>query len=67
MLISHLHGENREQYFEWIAKLFNEPIHFLELRKKHRAMNDAGERLEAEFILLEPNSKCEGFGDFIDE
>jgi hypothetical protein len=39
----------------------------LELRKKHRVINDAGERLEAELILLEPNSKCEGFDDLIDE
>jgi len=47
--------------------LLNGPINFLELRKKHRAINDAGERLEAELILLEPNPKCEEFGDLIDE
>ena len=67
MLISHLHWENREQYFELIAKLLNDQLIFLELRKKHRAINDAGERLEAELILLEPNPKCEGFVDLIDE
>jgi len=67
MLISHLHWENREQYFELIAKLLNGPINFLKLRKKHRVINDAGERLEAELILLESNPKCGGFGDLIDE
>jgi len=67
MIISHLHRENREQYFELIEKLLNGPINFLQLRKKHRAINDAGERLEAELILLEPNPKCEGFDDLIDK
>jgi len=67
MIISHLHWENREQYFELIEKLLNGPINFLQLRKKHRAINDAAERLEAELILLEPNPKCEGFDDLIDE
>jgi hypothetical protein len=67
MMISHLHWENREHYFELIEKLLNGPINFLELRKKHRAINDAVESLEAELILLEPNEKCEGFDDLIDE
>jgi len=67
MIISHLHWENREHYFELIEKLLNGPINFFELRKKHRAINNAGERLEAELILLEPNQKCEGFDDLIDE
>ena len=67
MMIAHLHWENREQYFELIEKLLNGPIKFLQLRKKHRAINDAVERLEAELILLEPNPKCEGFDDLIDE
>jgi len=67
MLINHLHWENREQYFELIEKLLNGPINFLQLRKKHRAINDAGKRLQVEFILLEPNPKCEGFDDLIDE
>ena len=42
---------------------------FLQLIKKHRAINDVGERLEVEveLILLEPNPKCEGFDDLIDE
>ena len=62
MVISHLHWENREQYFELIEKLLNGPINFLQLRKKHRAINDAGERL-----VLEPNPKSEGFDDLIDE
>ena len=42
-------------------------MHFLELRKKHRAINDAGESLEANLILLEPNKRCAGFDDLIDE
>ena len=67
MMISHLHWENREHYFELIEKLLNGPINFLELRKKHRAINDAVESLEAELIILEPNEKCEGFDDLIDE
>jgi hypothetical protein len=67
MLISHLHWENREHYFELIEKFLNGPINFLDLRKKHRAINDAGKRLEADFILLEPNPKCEGFDNLIDE
>ena len=67
MLTSHLHWENREQYFELIAKLLNGPINFLELREKHQVIIDAGESLEAELILLEPNEKCEGFDDLIDE
>ena len=67
MMISHLHWENREHYFELIEKLLNGPINFLELRKKHRAINDAVESLEAELIILEPNKKYEGFDDLIDE
>ena len=67
MIISHLHLENREQYFELIKKLLNGPINFLQLRKKHRAINDAGKMLAAELILLEPNPKCEGFDDLINE
>ena len=67
MIICHLHWENREQYFELIEKLLNGPINFLQLRKKHRAINNAGEMLEAGLILLEPNPKCEGFDDLIDE
>lgn len=67
MLISHLHWENRKQYFEFIKKFLNEPINFWELRKKRRAINDAGESLEAELVLLEPNPKCEGLDDLIDE
>ena len=67
MMISHLHWENREQYFELIEKLLNGPIKFLELIKKHQAIDDAGQRLQAEFILLEPNPKCEGFYDLVDE
>ncbi len=47
--------------------MLNGPINFLELRKKHQAINDAGERLETELILLEPNEKCEGFDNLIDE
>lgn len=67
MIICHLHWENRDQYFELIEKFLNGPINFLHLRKKHRAMNNAGEMLEAELILLEPNPKSEGFDDLIDE
>ena len=67
MIICHLHWENREQHFELIEKLLNGPINFLQLRKKHRAINNAGEMLEAGLILLEPNPKCEGFDDLIDE
>ncbi len=67
MIICHLHWENREQYFELIEKLLNGPINFLPLRKKHRAINNAVEMLEAELILLEPNPKCKGFDDLIDE
>ena len=67
MIICHLHWENREHYFELIEKLLNGPINFLQLRKKHRAINNAGEMLEAGLILLEPNPKCEGFDDLIDE
>lgn len=65
MVISHLHWENREHYFE--EKLLNGPMNFLELRKKHRAINEVVERLEADLILLEPNERSEGFDDFIDE
>lgn len=67
MIICHLHWKNREHYFELIEKLLNGPINFLQLRKKHRAINNAGEMLEAGLILLEPNPKCEGFDDLIDE
>ena len=67
MIICHLHWENREHYFELIEKLLNGPINFLQLRKKHRAINNAGQMLEAGLILLEPNPKCEGFDDLIDE
>ncbi len=67
MIICHLHWENREQYFELIEKLLNGPINFLQLKKKHRAINNAGEMLETGLILLEPNPKCEGFDDLIDE
>jgi hypothetical protein len=67
MLINHLHWENRQQYFELIEQLLNGPVEFLKLRKKHRSVNDAGKRLQVELILLEPNEKCEGFDDLIDE
>ena len=67
MMISHLRWENREHYFELIEKLLNGPMHFLELRKKHRAINDAGESLQANLILLQPNERCAGFDDLIDE
>ena len=67
MLICHLHWENREQYFELIEKLLNGTINFLPLRKKHRAINNAGEMLEADLILLESNPKCQGFDSLIDE
>ena len=67
MIICHLHWENREHYFELIEKLLNGPINFLHLRQKHRAINNVGEMLEAELILLEPNPKCEGFDNLIDE
>jgi len=62
MMISHLHWENREHYFELIEKLLNGPMHFLELRKKYQAINDAEESLEANLILLEPDGKSKGFG-----
>lgn len=62
LMISHLHWENREHYFELIEKLLNGPIHFLELRKKYQAIHDAGESLEANLILLEPDGKSKGFG-----
>lgn len=62
LMISHLHWENREHYFELIEKLLNGPMHFLELRKKYQAINDAGESLEANLILLEPDGKSKGFG-----
>jgi hypothetical protein len=58
MIISYLHWENREDYFELIEKLVNGQINFLPLRNKRRAINNAVERLEAELILLEPNLKC---------
>jgi DNA-binding Lrp family transcriptional regulator len=67
MISCHLHWENREDYFELIEKLLNGPLHFLELREKHRAIGDAVEYLEADLILLEPNEKSEGFDDLIDE
>jgi len=57
MMISYLHWENREHYFKLIEKLLDGPIHFFELRKKDRAINDAGESLQANLILLEPNEK----------
>jgi hypothetical protein len=50
-----------------IEKLLNSPINFLELKKKHRAIDDAEERLEADLILLEPNEKSKGFGELIDD
>lgn len=67
MMISHLHWENREHYFELIEQLLNGPIGFLKLRKKHRAINDAVERLEQDLIIFEPNEKSQGFADLIDE
>ena len=63
----HLHWENREHYFELIEKLLNGPLHFLELREKNNAIEDAVDRLEADLILLEPNEKSKGFADLIDE
>ncbi len=67
MIIYHLHWENREYYFEFIEKLLNGPINFLKLRKNHRSINDPVERLQSEFILLEPNPKFKGFDALIDE
>ena len=67
MFTSHLHWENREDYFELIEELLNSPINFLPLRKKYKAINDAAERLQSELILLEPNPKSEKFDFFIDD
>jgi len=67
MLKNHLHGENLQQYFELIEELLNGPVNFLKLRKKHRFVNDAVERLKVELILLIHNEECEGFDDLIDE
>lgn len=67
MMINHLHWENREHYFELMEQFLNERINFLPLRKKHGAINDAGESLQAELILLEPNPNCEGLGLLIDD
>ena len=67
MIICHLHWGNREQYFKLIEKLLNGPINFLQLIKKHRAINNAEEMLEAELILLEHNKKCQEFDDLMDE
>lgn len=50
-----------------IEKFLNSPINFLELRNKHRTINDAGKYLQAQLILLQPNEKAEGFDDLIDE
>ena len=61
MMISQLHWENREHYFELIEKLLNGPMHFLELRKKYQAINEAGEILEVNLILLEPDRKSKRF------
>ena len=66
-LISHLHWQNQEHYFELIEELLNGPIGFLKLRKKHRAINDAVERLEADLILFEPDDRSEDFDDLISE
>ena len=52
MMISHLHQENREHYFELIEKWLNDLIAFSELRKKHQVINNAVEQLEADLILL---------------
>jgi len=65
MISSHFHWENRGHYFELIEKLLKGPINFLELRKKHQAIEDAVERLESDLILLEPNEKSKGFGRLI--
>jgi hypothetical protein len=65
LMSSHLHWENREHYFELIKKLFNGPMHFLELRKKYQAIHEARESLEANLILLEPDPKSKGFGILI--
>ena len=55
MLMSHLHWENRDHYFELINELLNGPIEFFKLRRKHRAISDAVKRLESDLIFFEPN------------
>ena len=50
-----------------IEKLLNGPIHFLELKKKYQAINEAGESLDANLILLEPDGKFKGFDQLIDD
>lgn len=67
LLINHLHWENRGHYFELIEDFLNGPINFLPLRKKRGAINNAEEMLSSEWILLEPNPKCEGFGNLIED
>ena len=67
MMTNYLYWENRTQYFELIEQFLNGPINFLDLRKKHRSVNDAAKRLQAELILLEPNDKSEGFDDLTNE
>jgi hypothetical protein len=43
-----------------VEKLVNGPIGFLELREKHRAINDAGEGLETDFIFWNPMKNLKG-------
>lgn len=42
-------------------------MHFLELKKKYQATDDAAKSLEAKLILLESNKKCVEFYNLIDE
>lgn len=67
MLINHLHWENRRHYFELIKDFLNGQINSLPLREKCRVINNAEKMLTAELILLEPNPKCEGFGNLIED
>lgn len=52
---------------ELIEEFLDESCGFLKLRQKHKIINDAVKRLEADFIVIEPNLKSQEFGELIEQ
>ena len=69
LMISHLHWENRLEYFSLIEEILDGSIQIFDLLQKDRAIRKECERLELELesIVFEPDPRSEGFGAMIDQ
>lgn len=55
MMIEHLHWENRAHYFELIETILESSTGLLNFKAKCMAIEKAGQVLQTQLIILEPN------------